>query len=129
MVFLKSRILLRLEIQLKDVHTRLSQDPVHIGHQQEEARLQKELGGWLSLEEKEIRQKSRESWLELGNRNSKFFHAAYKVRNHKTVSLSSSQDSSAGIPVINILELREEALQHSTKSYSITLIICQSSLS
>jgi len=49
----------------------------------EEQLLQQQLGDWLSKEKKEQRQKSRESWLKLGNMNTKFFYVACKVRNYK----------------------------------------------
>jgi len=50
-----------------------------------EIELQGLLGFWLSKEEEEeeVRQKSRESWLRLGDRNTKFFYNACKVRIHK----------------------------------------------
>jgi len=47
-----------------------------------ENELQVKLVFWLGKEEEEIRQKRREYWLKHGDRNTKFFHNACKVRHH-----------------------------------------------
>jgi len=49
----------------------------------EEKTLKKELDKWMRLEEEQLRQKSRETWLKLGDRNTKFFYSAIKVRQHR----------------------------------------------
>jgi len=54
-----------------------------------------------------LRQKSRESWLKLGGRNTKFFYAACKVRNHR--NQINHLISVTGLPITDEKELREIA--------------------
>ena len=49
----------------------------------EERNLTKELEYWLGLEESRLKQNSREQWLNLCDKNSKFFYAVIKSRYSK----------------------------------------------
>ena len=49
----------------------------------QEHELKINLNSWLTVEEDQIRQKSRENWLILGDKNTKKFHSASKVRHHR----------------------------------------------
>ena len=55
------------------------EDPTK-GNVMEEAKLQAGMNSWLSRNELMWRQKSHETWLEDGDRNSKFFHISTVVR-------------------------------------------------
>jgi len=69
--------------KLAEVHHQLSSDPSNIRLQKEEISLQEQLGDWLAREESQWRQKSREDWLHLGDKNTRFFYSAARVRQFK----------------------------------------------
>ena len=48
-------------------------EPLNFHLQREELELQANLSTWLAHEENQMREKSRESWLQLGDKNTKFF--------------------------------------------------------
>jgi hypothetical protein len=54
--------------------------PSSESNMREEAFIQQELNTWLSKNESMWRQKSRETWLKDGDRNSKFFHMSTVIR-------------------------------------------------
>jgi len=64
---------------LKEVHDKLGTDPINIQLQKEDLKLQDELGTWLANEESQMRQKSRESWMHLGDKNTRFFYSVIKI--------------------------------------------------
>uniref|UniRef100_A0A0V0GT72 Putative ovule protein n=1 Tax=Solanum chacoense TaxID=4108 RepID=A0A0V0GT72_SOLCH len=46
-----------------------------------------ELEKWSNIEEAALRQKARANWIELGDSNSKYFHAQWKIRSsHNTIT-------------------------------------------
>jgi len=75
--------------------------------QRKEINLQMQLGGWLTKEEEETRPKSRENCIMLGDRNTKFFYNACKVRNHKNQIYH--QINIEGLTVANEDKLKESA--------------------
>ena len=58
------------------MHNKLGVDPQNIQFQREELDLQEELGTLLANEENQWSQKGRESWMHLGDRNTKFFYCS-----------------------------------------------------
>jgi len=57
--------------KLQSVHTDFN--PMDVTLQQLESNLQKEHGKWLANEEDQMRQKSSESWMFIGDKNTIFF--------------------------------------------------------
>ena len=74
-----------LRQNIEKVLNQLSEDPTNVQYQNEELNLQEELGSWLGKKEVQWKQKSTESWMHLGDRNTKFFHSAVKA-NHARYS-------------------------------------------
>ena len=68
-------------MRLKEVHEELDKDPGNVQFQIEELALQDDLGKWLANEEDQWRQKIRESWMQLGDKNTKFFYSVVKAKN------------------------------------------------
>ena len=54
--------------------------PMDVQLQEEERKLTSELEYWFGLEESRLKQKSREQWLNLGDKNNKFIYAMTKSR-------------------------------------------------
>ena len=65
------------------MHNELGTDRQNTQLQREELDLQEELGIWLANEENQWRQKSREPWMHLGDRNTKFFYSVVKARQNR----------------------------------------------
>ena len=70
-----------------------------------EANIQQELNGWLSRNETLWRQKSRETWLKDGDRNSRFFHLSTVIRRCRN-SIDAIRDDQ-GVWIINKVEIKE----------------------
>lgn len=68
---------------LVHVQEKLAFEPFNENIQLEEYKIKMELEDWFLKEEEELRQKSRKLWLKKGDRNSKFFHNAIKIRQSK----------------------------------------------
>ena len=66
--------------KLTEVHKNLALDHMVVHVHKEEVAQIKQLEHWLALEESQLKQKSREDWSLLGDKNSKFFPAMVKVR-------------------------------------------------
>ena len=62
-----------LREKLAQVHQSLQLNPCDGDAERKESLIQGELNHWLANKEEEIRQRSRESWLHLGDKNTKFF--------------------------------------------------------
>lgn len=62
------------------MHIKQEIAPLNAQLQQEELSLQAELGSWLANEENQWQQKSRASWLQLDDKNTKFFYSAVKAK-------------------------------------------------
>jgi hypothetical protein len=70
-----------------------------------EAKLQSDLNCWLSRNELMWRQKSRETWLKDGDRNSRYFHISAVVkRRHNSIDAIRGDD---GIWIVNLSKIRE----------------------
>uniref|UniRef100_A0A2N9FSF1 Uncharacterized protein n=1 Tax=Fagus sylvatica TaxID=28930 RepID=A0A2N9FSF1_FAGSY len=80
------------------------EDPTK-GNVMEEAKLQAGMNSWLSRNELTWRQKSRETWLKDGDRNSKFFHISTVVRRRRNSIDAIRGDDSEWI--VKVLEIRE----------------------
>ena len=75
-----------------------------------EASLQSELNCWLSRNELIWRQKSRETWLRDGDRNTKFFHISAVVRRRKnSIDALRGED---GIWLVNLSDIREHVVSN-----------------
>jgi len=61
-------------------HKELSTNPSNVQLQQEELSLQDELRTWLPHEEDQWKKKSKESWMRLGDKNTKFFYSVVKTK-------------------------------------------------
>ncbi|XP_020250141.1 uncharacterized protein LOC109827547 [Asparagus officinalis] len=72
--------IIKLSKQLEHIQNELNKDMENESLQSTELALCFELDGWLSKEEDEMRQKSRQSWLQQGDRNTQFFYNAIKQR-------------------------------------------------
>ncbi|XP_020259351.1 uncharacterized protein LOC109835749 [Asparagus officinalis] len=72
--------IIKLSNQLNIIQTMLNQDMDNVELQATESTLNFELNGWLDKEEMELRQKSRQLWLQQGDRNSVFFYNSIKHR-------------------------------------------------
>ncbi|XP_020250145.1 uncharacterized protein LOC109827551 [Asparagus officinalis] len=72
--------ILKLSKQLEIIQSKLNQDMANEELQSGETVVSYELSGWLDKEELELRQKSRQLWLQQGDRNTKFFYNAIKHR-------------------------------------------------
>uniref|UniRef100_A0A2N9IFF8 DUF4283 domain-containing protein n=1 Tax=Fagus sylvatica TaxID=28930 RepID=A0A2N9IFF8_FAGSY len=80
------------------------EDPTK-GNVMEEAKLQAGMNSWLSRNELTWRQKSRETWLKDGDRNSKFFHISTVVRRRRnSIDVIRGDDSEW---IVKVLEIRE----------------------
>ena len=71
---------IKVVTQLQDIFNQLLLSPLSENLHKEEHKLKSELNKWLAHEEEEPRQKSREVRLQLGDRNTKYFHASIKNR-------------------------------------------------
>lgn len=85
----------------------LSWDPNSLQLQMEEISLKKDLEHWLGLEESQLRQKCRELWLNLGDKNSKFFYSSSKSR-YCMNSMTALVDHDRN-PTSDIIKLRTQA--------------------
>jgi hypothetical protein len=75
-----------------------------------EASLQSELNCWLSRNELIWRQKSRETWLRDGDRNTMFFHISAVVRHRKnSIDALRGED---GIWLVNLSDIREHVVSN-----------------
>ena len=83
--------------------------PSSESNRREEAFIQQELNTWLSRNESMWRQKSRETWLKDGDRNSKFFHMSTVIRRRKNSIDTIRGDD--GEWIVKISEIREFAVQ------------------
>ena len=75
--------ILSIRQDLKRTQDSLQIDSNNIQLQQQEQNLKFNLKTWLAHEEEQIRQKSRENWLALGDKNSSFFHSASKIKQYR----------------------------------------------
>jgi hypothetical protein len=80
------------------------EDPTK-GNVMEEAKLQAGMNSWLSRNELMWRQKSRETWLKDGDRNSKFFHISTVVRRRRNSINAIRGDDNEWI--VKVSEIRE----------------------
>lgn len=97
----------RIREAMKVLQVALDLDPLSSELHVKEKELKKELELWLGIEESQMRQKSRELWLKLGDKNSKFFYASVKNRYNKN-SISHIFDKD-GKAATDILKLRDDA--------------------
>ena len=70
----------KLRNKLKVIHDNLGTDPANVFCQKEELHLQDEIGKWLGHQEDQWKQKSRETWMHLGDKNNKFFYSVVETR-------------------------------------------------
>src|SRR3954471_22008420 len=77
---------------MKEVEEKLQNSPGDISLQSQEYALQKQLIKWLYFQEACAQQKSRQHWLTLGDRSTKFFHnyCNYRISQNNIPSLLSS---------------------------------------
>jgi len=92
--------------KLEKLHNDMGSDPLNFLFQQEELKLQADLAVWLAYEEKQMKQKSRESWLQLGDRNTKFFYSVVKTKQAKNHIKHLINEK--GEPVTDIFGIRVE---------------------
>lgn len=101
---------------LKDLQDSLDIDPLSSVLHIKEKQLKMELEKWLGIEESQLRQKSRELWLNLGDKNTKFFYSSLKNRYNKN-SISHLFDGE-GRAATDIIKLRNEAVDFYDKLYN-----------
>ena len=99
----------------------LQADPLSTKLHKQESTLQAALSHWSSLEEGMFRQKSRESCLHLGDKNSKFFHSVVKVKTTKNHISSLISDN--GTPVTKLEELKVMAPNIIENSLAIAIYV------
>jgi len=84
----------------------LDKDLGNVQFQIEELALHDDLGKWMANEEDQRRQKSRESWMHLGDKNTKIFYSVVKVKNARN---HISQLISKGITTTNLNSIKLSA--------------------
>jgi len=101
---------------LGNIHAELASQSLSTNLQKFEVQLQAALLFWLGTEEDMLRQKSRESWLHLRDKNTKIFHSALKIktaRNHISKLITDS-----GNPVSDSETLRTLAPAYYEKLFN-----------
>ena len=102
--------------QLEKVHDIFGSDPMNNQLHEEELELQASLNTWLAHEENQMRQKSWETWLQLGDRNTKFFYSVIKTqqaKNHITHLINED-----GNPVTDSAAIKVEAPAYFEKLFN-----------
>jgi len=97
----------KLRKRLKEVHDNLGTDPSNAQYQREELLLQDEIGKWLSYEEDQWKQNSRETLMHLGDKDAKNFYSVVKIRqarNHLSHLITEK-----GEAVTNLTNIKELA--------------------
>ena len=93
----------------------------------EEAKLQTGLNTWLSRNETMWRQKSRETWLKEGDRNSNFFHISSVVRRRRNNIDAIRGDDNVWI--VKISEIRDFVVEKFQDLFIVKEICCPADLS
>ncbi|XP_035830140.1 uncharacterized protein LOC110901221 [Helianthus annuus] len=76
------RKVLDLKEELDKLQTKLDLDPFNVSTKEAESMCVKKYQDALIDEERFLKQKSKQKWLEVGDANTAFFHSAVKCRNH-----------------------------------------------
>ena len=102
----KARIL-SVRQKLNLLHDAMATNPTAISLHKEENQLNKELNVCLAHDESHLRQKCRENWLKLRDKNSKFYFASLKNREaHNSLNHLLKSD---GLPMTDIEEIKQQA--------------------
>ena len=93
----------------------------------EEAKLQTGLNTWLSRNETTWRQKSRETWMKEGDRNSNFFHISSVVR--RTRNNIDAIRGDDNVWIVKISEIRDFVVEKFQDLFTVKEICCPADLS
>lgn len=97
-------------VKLEQVQTTLQQDPFNTILQNEERDLYSQLKTLSANEEEVLRQKSRVTWVQLGDGNTRYFHSICRERKAKNAITQIT--SSSGDIITDPATIKEEILKH-----------------
>lgn len=89
------------------IHETMANNPTDVSLHNKEEQLKHDLNVCLAHEESQFRQKSRENWLKLGDKNSKFLYSSLKCRQAQN-NLNHLLKSD-GTPMTDIVEIKQQA--------------------
>lgn len=97
----------KISEELAIIQNNIQIDPLNESLHTQENDLKLQLEDWLGKEEEELRQRSRQLWLQKGDRNSKFFYNAIKARMSRNNLRHLVQDD--GTSISNMEGIKKEA--------------------